>query len=132
VQADTVYVCSQTNGTVTAYDAVSGAVQVPIANGLNSPTGLAVDASGNLYISDFGNNVIRKITPAAAVTTYAGNGVQGWNDGPAASAEFYLPHGICLDGNGNVYVSDYGNNIVRRITPAGVVSTLAGNGIGGL
>src|SRR6266567_2858114 len=60
IQAETIYVCSQLGGTITAYDAVSGAVQAPIANGLSSPTGLAVDASGNLYISDFGNNVIRK------------------------------------------------------------------------
>ena len=60
MQADTVYIASQSNGAVTAYDAVSGAVQIQIASGLNNPTGLAVDRSGNLYINDFGNSVIRK------------------------------------------------------------------------
>ncbi|HMH22983.1 MAG TPA: NHL repeat-containing protein [Puia sp.] len=96
------------------------------------PYGITVDRARNLYIADYGNNVIRKITPAAVVTTYAGDGIQGWNDGPATSAEFALPIGLCVDGNGNVYVGDMYNNMVRKITPAGIVSTLAGDGIKGL
>jgi len=95
------------------------------------PYGITVDHTRNLYIADYGNNMIRKITPAAVVTTYAGDGTQGWKDGPAASAEFSLPIGVCVDGNGNVYVGDMYNNMVRKITRAGVVSTLAGDGIQG-
>jgi sugar lactone lactonase YvrE len=98
----------------------------------SAPYGITVDRARNLYIADYGNSVIRKITPAAVVTTYAGTGVQGWNDGPAAAAEFTLPFGVCIDSNGNIYVGDTNNNMVRKITPAGIVSTLAGNGIGGL
>jgi hypothetical protein len=80
-----------------------------------------------VYVADYANNTIRKITPAGVVTTLAGNSqASGSADGPGASARFYLPVGIAVDGSGNLYVTEQGNDAVRMITPAGVVSTLAG------
>ncbi len=97
----------------------------------NSPMGIAADTSGNIYVADFGNNRIRKITPAGAVSTLAGDGVRGFADGTDSSAHFYSPFGIAVDGQGNVYVADRDNNRIRKITSAGVVSTLAGDGVQG-
>lgn len=91
----------------------------------NSPRGLAVDHAGNIYVADQGNNMIRKVTPTGEVTTYAGNGTAGAVNGLAGSASFNTPTGVGLDAAGNLYVSDVGNNAVRKITPAGVVSTFA-------
>jgi hypothetical protein len=93
----------------------------------NSPFGVAVDGSGNVYVADYGNSIIRKITPAGVVTTLAGTaGATGSADGTGAAARFAYPSGVAVDGSGNVYVADYGNSIIRKITPAGVVNTLAG------
>jgi MBG domain/Immunoglobulin I-set domain/PKD domain/Immunoglobulin domain/NHL repeat len=90
------------------------------------PSGLAVDGAGNVYVPDIANT-IRKITPAGVVSTLAGMAwVSGTNDGPGSSARFNLPDRLAVDANGNVYVGDSGNNTIRKITPAGVVSTLAG------
>jgi len=103
----------------------------------NSPAGVAVDAAGNIYVADYGNNLIRKITPAGVVSTFAGSGNQGITDGAGTLASFDAPTGITADASGNLYVADAGNNLIRKITPAGVVSTIAGsdttgsvNGIG--
>jgi sugar lactone lactonase YvrE len=90
--------------------------------------GLAIDAGGNLYIADSGNQMIRKVTPAGVVTTFAGTGVPGAQNGPAASATFNAPTGVAFDGTGNLLVADFGNKMIRKITPAGIVSTVAGNG----
>jgi sugar lactone lactonase YvrE len=98
----------------------------------NNPQGITVDKQGNIYVSDSFNNYIREITPAGVVTTFAGNGTAGYADGPAASAEFYAPRGLAIDAQGNLYVCDYGNSVIRKITPAGVVSTFAGNGAAGI
>jgi sugar lactone lactonase YvrE len=97
----------------------------------NVPVGIAMDASGNLYVADTGNNTIRKITAEGVVTTLAGTvGTSGSTDGTGTSASFYWPHGITVDASGNLYVGDTGNNMIRKITSTGVVTTLAGT-VGG-
>jgi hypothetical protein len=91
------------------------------------PTGLATDRVGNVYVGDSTNNTIRKITPAGVVTTIAGTaGMGGSTDGVSAAARFQYPTGLATDSVGNVYVADSSNNTIREITPAGVVTTLAG------
>jgi len=92
----------------------------------NEPFAVAVDSMGTVYIADTNNGAIRKITPAGVVTTLAGGNGQGYADGTGAAAKFHEPHGIALDTSGNIYVADYENNVVRKVTPAGVVTTLAG------
>ena len=94
----------------------------------NHPYGVAVDPSGNVYVAEGANNLVRKITPAGVVTTFAGSGAKGSLNGTGAGASFYDPEGIAVDALGNVYVSDSGNEVIRKITPAGVVTTLAGSG----
>ncbi|MFN7676113.1 hypothetical protein, partial [Flavobacterium sp.] len=101
------------------------------AASFNNPTGIDTDAAGNLYVSDFGNNLIRKITPAGVVTTLAGSGVPGFTNGTGTAASFNGPFGVGTDPLGNIYVADRGNNVLRKITPAGVVTTLAGSGVSG-
>ncbi|KAA0254940.1 MAG: hypothetical protein EDX89_07610 [Acidobacteria bacterium] len=91
------------------------------------PSGVAVDASGNVYVADSGNNTIRKVTPEGAVTTLAGQaGIQGSTDGSGTAARFLWPSGVAVDASGNVYVADSGNDTIRKVTPGGVVTTLAG------
>jgi len=101
---------------------------VDTAARFNLPEALAVDATGNIYVADAGNDAIRKITPDGTVTTLAGNGSAGSANGTGKSASFNSPFGIAVDGSGNVYVSDSGNNLIRKITPDGTVSTFAGSG----
>lgn len=118
-------------GAVTTFAGIAGVHGSADGSGgaaqFSSPTGIAVDASGTLYVSDQGNNTIRKITPAGAVTTLAGKpGVGGSADGTGPAALFSSPTGIAVDGSGNVFVADQGNDTIRRITPAGVVTTVAG------
>lgn len=94
--------------------------------------GMAADAAGNLYMGEWACMCIRKVTPTGAVSVYAGvYGAAGAVDGPAASAKFSFAQGVAVDGAGNVYVADTGNNRIRKITPTGVVSTLAGTGVAG-
>jgi hypothetical protein len=105
------------------------------ANGTGSaaqfyePEGVAVGPDGNLFVADYGNHTIRKVTPAGAVTTLAGlAGSFGSQDGTGSAARFFLPFGVAVDTNGNVYVGDSGNNTIRVVTPGGAVTTIAGLG----
>jgi len=99
---------------------------------LSAPVDMVVDAFGNLYISDYGNNVIRKVAPGGSVSTFAGNGTAGFKNDALASAEFNHPQGLVIDQNGNIYVADSGNNVIREITTGGQVVTYAGTGTAGM
>lgn len=99
---------------------------------LQHPRGVAVDASGNVYVADSDNHRIRKVTSAGVATTLAGSDTAAATDGTGAAASFYTPWGVAVDGAGNVYVGDYGNQAIRKVTAAGVVTTLAGSGMQGL
>ncbi|UTJ06117.1 Ig-like domain-containing protein [Arcobacter roscoffensis] len=113
---------------------LAGSGNAAFADGLgeaasfNYPNQLAVDSSGNVYVSDNFNHKIRKISPDGNVTTLAGSGYGFFRDGVGANASFQNPDGIAVDSSGNVYVADYSNNRIRKISPDGTVTTLAGNG----
>ena len=94
------------------------------------PLGIAVDAVGNVFVSD-GNHKIRKISKKGFVSTYAGTGKYGFADGPASLAKFYLPGNLAFDANNNLFVADGGNYKVRKISPVGWVTTVAGSGTRG-
>ncbi len=100
---------------------------------LDSPSGVAVDASGNLYIADSGNDRIRKVTAAGVISTVVGTGEPGFggDGGQAASAQLNTPTGVAVDTGGNLYIVDSGNNRIRKVTVAGVISTIAGSGSSG-
>jgi sugar lactone lactonase YvrE len=83
---------------------------------LSHPFGIAVDKSGNIYVGDVGNNKIRKITPAGKMVTFAGTGLRGAANGAANKASFYNPYGVAADNKGNLFVADYQNNIIRKIS----------------
>lgn len=97
----------------------------------DSPYGIAVDSNGNSYVADSRNNKIRKISQGGIVTTFAGSGIPGSTDAVGTAASFYFPTGIVIDSSGNLYVADYANNKIRKISPGGVVTTFVGSGISG-
>ncbi|HEX5000140.1 MAG TPA: hypothetical protein VFY29_18110 [Terriglobia bacterium] len=97
---------------------------------LNTPFGLVSDATGNLYIADAFNHRIRKVTPGGMISTIAGTGKPGFggDGGKAVSAQLNMPASLVIDGSGNLYFSDIGNNCVRKISTEGMISTVAGTG----
>ena len=123
-----------TYGTVTTL-AGSGTAGSTDATGtaasFRNPYGIAVDASENVYVADYTNNKIRKITPAGVVTTLAGSGTAGSTNATGIAASFNGPAKVAVDASANVYVSDRLNHKIRKITAAGVVTTLAGSGTAG-
>ncbi len=109
-----------------------------VAASLAAPTGLAVDATGNIYIADRGNGRIRKVTPNGTIQTIAGGGtcpfsrVQvcfGGDNGPAIDASLYFPEGVAVDTAGNLYIADSSNKRIRKVSSAGIITTVAGNGV---
>jgi sugar lactone lactonase YvrE len=122
------------NGTVSPF---AGAGVRGFADGsasaatFNSPSGLAIGANGVLYVADTGNNAIRRITADGTVTTLAGDGLAGYQDGAGAAARFNGPIGVAADTSGRLFVADTYNDCIRAIAPDGTVTTLAGAGVPG-
>jgi sugar lactone lactonase YvrE len=114
--------------TVAGVAGVAGSADGPGSSAtFNYPNGIAVDSAGYLYVADWNNSTVRKITPDGVVSTLAGlAGNNGSADGAGSAARFYFPSDVAVDTNGNVYVADSVNETIRKITPSGVVSTLAG------
>lgn len=96
---------------------------------LNSPQGVVVNAKGDVFIADSGNNMVREVTPWGQISTVAGNGSPGGrgDNGPAWRAELSFPTGLALDALGNLYIADSGNSVIRRVATNGVITTVAGN-----
>lgn len=119
------------SGQVTTFagSGTSGSADGPATSAsFSSPENGVFDKSGNLYVADYGNNEIRKVTSDGSVSTFAGSTTAGYQDGPALQAQFSAPSGLCFDTQGNLYVSDELNNRIRRIDPSGNVTTIAGTG----
>lgn len=113
-------------------DGISGFINGDMSNARFSfPKDITIDSEGNFYVTDSNNNSIRKITPNGMVTTFAGDGTLGFEDGIGSEAKFNFPQGITIDLEDNLYVVDVGNHSIRKITPSGMVSTIAGNGSSG-
>jgi sugar lactone lactonase YvrE len=100
----------------------------PVNSQFNRPAAVVADSAGNIYVVDTNNSTIRRVTPTGVVTTLAGSpGVIGSTDGTGTGARFFDPSGLALDSSGRIYVADSGNNTIREVTTAGVVTTLAGS-----
>jgi len=101
---------------------------------LSYPTGVAVDGAGNLFIADLGKNRVRKVSPSGIIVTVAGNGAKGFSGdgGPAISAELNQPRGVAVDGEGNLFIADAFNFRIRKVSPNGIITTVAGNGTRGV
>lgn len=97
---------------------------------LANPQGVAVDAAGNVYVADYGNNRIRKISTTGIISNFAGSGT-GIDGGAATTADVYHPAAVAVDASGNVYIAETGNNRVRKVNTSGIISTIAGTGVSG-
>jgi sugar lactone lactonase YvrE len=97
------------------------------------PAGVAVDASGNIYIADTSNHRVRRVDPQGVITTVAGTGTTGFagDGGLGAAAKLYSPAGVAVEASGNIYIADTDNHRVRRVDPQGVITTVAGTGTAG-
>ncbi|MEU2870421.1 NHL repeat-containing protein [Streptomyces olivoreticuli] len=104
-----------------------------LGTSLNNPIGVAVDGARNLYIADTNNHRVRKVSPNGIITTVAGNGQAGFvsDGGPAVATKLNTPHAVAVDAAGNLYIADYANHRVRKVTPNGIITTVAGNGQAG-
>ncbi len=123
------------NGTITGYagtgnQGLSGDGALAVNALLDSPEGLAVDSAGNLYIADVGNLRVRRVTPAGVISTYAGNGnfISTGDGGQATSAGLAGPTSLAVDAANNLYIGEQGGGRIRRVTPAGIITTIAGTG----
>jgi uncharacterized protein (TIGR03437 family) len=118
------------NGSGTGY---TGDGAAATSASLNQPLGVAADASGNLYIADYGNHCIRKVASGGTISTFAGVGAAGYDGdgGKAASAHLSGPRGVAVDAAGNVYIADSLNHVIRMVKTDGTISTVAGNGVAG-
>ncbi len=139
-----IYFCDQGNARIRKIDAygfittiagqgssgISGDGGPASAAKVNYPSGLIMDKVGNIYFADSRNNRIRKIDTAGIISTVAGNGVAGYtgDDSSALIAKLNQPHGIALDDTGALYIADTKNNVIRKVTPNGIISTIAGGG----
>lgn len=142
-----VYLADATHNVVRCVDLASGKIVTVAGTGeagysgdngrgvsaaLHYPMGLAVDPSGNLFIADSGNDVIRRLDASGVITTWVGHAGQHQpNDGPRVSASLYAPRAVALDALGNLYIADTGNNLVRELDTTGQVSTIVGPGVTG-
>lgn len=126
VQADAQIIRTYAGGGVGDGGAATGAM-------LSVPEGVAVDTSGNLYIADRNNSRVRKVSPGGVITTVAGNGIYGYSGdgGAATSATINSPKSVAIDALGNLYITDSGNSRIRRVSAAGIITTVAGNGTAG-
>ena len=140
-QDGTIYVSDMLNNRIRKIDPVTGVSSVFAGSGTQGfldgqgtaasfyyPHHLALDSQGNVLVAAWGDQRVRKITPGGLVSTIAGSGNQTYADGIGTSASFNYPTGICVDSNDLVYVGDYGNYRVRKISPSRIVTTLAGSG----
>ncbi|HEY1206842.1 MAG TPA: NHL repeat-containing protein, partial [Bryobacteraceae bacterium] len=143
--AGNLYIADALNSRIRMVAAATGTITTVAGNGgsvssgdggpatsaeLNQPNAAVVDAAGNLYIADTMNNVIRKVAAATGIiTTVAGNGTAGYSgdNGPATKCQLNMPESVAVDGAGNLYISDYGNSVIRKVV-GGTITTVAGNG----
>lgn len=130
ISGGTVSTLAGAQGTMGYADGAGGAAQ------FKYPSGCAIDASGNVFVVDSNNHALRKVTPGGTVSTFVGvpppTAASGLQDGTGSAALLSSPTAVAMDGAGNMYVTDSGNNAIRKVTAAGVVTTLAGNGTAGL
>ncbi len=141
------YIADQTNNVIRKVN-TSGIISTFAGNGIGgysgdggqataaeftAPFGIAFDANGNMYIGDTYNNRVRKINTSGIISTFAGNGINGFtgDGGQATAAEIFNPMDVTFDANGNLYIADQTNNVVRKVNTSGVISTYAGNGAAG-